>query len=48
VFYDSSTHKSLPVIEGKVELGTWQSLLLVETDIYPRERTINIQVMGEV
>lgn len=40
--------KTLPVIEGKVELGTWQSLLFVETDVYPRERTINIQVMGEV
>ncbi len=40
--------KTLPVIEGKVEFGTWQSLLFVETDVYPRERTINIQVMGEV
>ena len=39
--------KTLPVIGGQVEFGTWQSLLFVETDVYPRERTIIIQVMGE-
>ncbi len=39
--------KTLPVIDGQVEFGTWQSLLFVETDVYPRERTIIIQVMGE-
>jgi secondary thiamine-phosphate synthase enzyme len=40
--------KTLPVIDGKVEFGIWQSLLFVETDVYPRERTIIIQVMGEL
>jgi secondary thiamine-phosphate synthase enzyme len=39
--------KTLPVIDGKVEFGTWQSLLFVETDVYPRERAVIIQVMGE-
>jgi secondary thiamine-phosphate synthase enzyme len=39
--------KTLPVINGCVEFGTWQSLLYVETDVYPRERTVIIQVMGE-
>jgi secondary thiamine-phosphate synthase enzyme len=39
--------KTLPVIEGKVQFGTWQSLLFVETDVYPRERLIIIQVIGE-
>jgi secondary thiamine-phosphate synthase enzyme len=39
--------KTLPVIDGCVEFGTWQSLLYVETDVYPRERTVIIQVMGE-
>jgi len=39
--------KTLPVINGRVELGTWQSLLFVETDVYPRNRIIMIQVMGE-
>ena len=39
--------KTLPIVEGEVVFGTWQSLLYVETDVYPRERTILIQVMGE-
>ena len=39
--------KTLPVIDGRVEFGTWQSLLFVETDVYPRERKIVIQVIGE-
>ena len=39
--------KTLPVINGRVEFGTWQSLLFVETDVYSRKRTIIIQVMGE-
>ena len=38
--------KTLPVVGGKVEFGTWQSLLFVETDVYPRKRTIIIQVLG--
>ncbi len=39
--------KTLPVVDGQVVFGTWQSLLYVETDVYPRERTVIIQVMGE-
>lgn len=39
--------KTLPIINGRVEFGTWQSLLFVETDVYPRDRTVIIQVMGE-
>ncbi|MBN1245468.1 YjbQ family protein [Candidatus Bathyarchaeota archaeon] len=39
--------KTLPVIDGRVEFGTWQSLLFVETDVYPRQRTLIIQVIGE-
>ncbi len=39
--------RTLPVMNGRVELGTWQSLLFVETDVYPRRRTVIVQVMGE-
>jgi secondary thiamine-phosphate synthase enzyme len=39
--------KTLPVIAGKVEFGTWQSLMFVETDVHPRRRTLIFQVMGE-
>ena len=39
--------KTLPIIDGQVAFGTWQSLLFVETDVYQRERTVIIQVIGE-
>lgn len=39
--------KTLPVIEGRVTLGSWQSLLYVETDVHPRRRTVIVQVFGE-
>jgi len=39
--------KTLPIVNGGIEFGTWQSLLFVETDVYPRERTLIIQIMGE-
>jgi secondary thiamine-phosphate synthase enzyme len=39
--------KTMPVVDGRVEFGTWQSLLFVETDVYPRKRTVIIQVLGE-
>ena len=42
-----SPDKTLPLVDGQVTFGTWQSLLFVETDIYPRKRTVIIQVMGE-
>lgn len=39
--------KTLPVIDGRVEFGTWQSLMFVETDVHPRRRTVIIQILGE-
>jgi secondary thiamine-phosphate synthase enzyme len=39
--------KTLPIVDGRVEFGTWQSLFFVETDVYPRRRTVVIQVLGE-
>jgi secondary thiamine-phosphate synthase enzyme len=42
-----SPDKTLPVIDGRVTLGTWQSILFVETDVSPRQRTVIIQVIGE-
>ena len=38
--------RTLPIVNGAVEFGTWQSLLFVETDVYPRKRTILIQIIG--
>jgi len=42
-----SPDKTLPVIDGQLALGTWQSLVFIETDVYPRQRTIIVQVIGE-
>jgi len=39
--------KTIPIIDGRVEFGTWQSLIFVETDIHPRRRIVIIQVIGE-
>jgi len=39
--------RTLPIINGKVELGTWQSLLFIETDVYPRRRSVIVQILGE-
>jgi secondary thiamine-phosphate synthase enzyme len=39
--------KTLPVVDEHIEFGTWQSLFFVETDVYPRRRTVIIQVLGE-
>ena len=37
--------KVLPVEDGKIKLGTWQSVFLLELD-GPRNRSVIIQVMG--
>lgn len=42
-----SPDKTLPIIDGKLVLGTWQSLLYIETDVHPRRRTVIIQVLGD-
>ncbi|PVX23182.1 MAG: hypothetical protein CW691_11360 [Candidatus Bathyarchaeum sp.] len=42
-----SPDKTLPVMDGQAIFGTWQSLVFVETDVYPRQRTIIMQVLGE-
>jgi len=39
--------KTVPVIDGHAKLGTWQSVIFLETDVYPRKREIIVQVMGE-
>lgn len=42
-----SPDKTVPIINGQAILGTWQSLVFVETDVYPRQRTIIMQAIGE-
>ena len=42
-----SPDKTLPIIDGQAIFGTWQSLVFVETDVYPRQRTLIMQALGE-
>lgn len=42
-----SPDRTLPLIDGQIVLGTWQSLVFVETDVHPRQRTVIVQVLGE-
>ena len=38
---------TLPFIDKKLALGTWQQIILVDFDNRPRSRTVIVQVMGE-
>jgi secondary thiamine-phosphate synthase enzyme len=38
--------ETVPVREGRLELGTWQQLVLVDFDDRPRQRTVVVQVIG--
>ena len=37
----------IPVIDGKLTLGTWQQVVLMDFDNRPRERRIIVQIFGE-
>lgn len=37
----------VPVAEGRLTLGTWQRIALVDFDTGPRNREVVLQVMGE-
>jgi len=39
---------TVPIVEGRMQLGTWQQIILVDFDNRPRERDIVIQVTGDV
>ena len=38
---------TIPVVGGRLALGTWQQIVLVEFDTGPRERHVVVQTMGE-
>lgn len=40
-----SGSESIPVVDGKMVLGQWQSVLLLDLD-GPRDRTVGVQLMG--
>jgi secondary thiamine-phosphate synthase enzyme len=38
---------SVPIVEGRLQLGTWQQIVLVDFDTRARTRSYLIQVLGE-
>lgn len=38
--------ESVPVSDGRLSLGTWQQLVLIDFDDHPRERTVVVQVVS--
>lgn len=38
---------SVPVIAGRLALGTWQQIILIDFDTRPRTRTVICQMVGE-
>ena len=38
---------SVPVVDGRLQLGTWQQIVLVDFDTHPRTRSYLIQILGE-
>ncbi|YAF93943.1 MAG: secondary thiamine-phosphate synthase enzyme YjbQ [Nodularia sp. CChRGM 3473] len=41
-----TTSEVVPIVDGKLALGTWQSVLFFELD-GPRKRTVFLQISGE-
>ena len=37
--------ETIPLVEGRLVLGTWQQLVLVDFDDRPRTRTVTVQVV---
>jgi secondary thiamine-phosphate synthase enzyme len=37
--------ETIPVVDGRLTLGTWQQIVLLDFDDRPRERTLSVQVV---
>lgn len=37
----------IPIIDGKLALGTWQQVVFIDFDVRPRQREIVVQVVGQ-
>lgn len=38
---------SVPIISGKMALGTWQQIVFIELDVKPRGRELVVQIVGD-
>jgi secondary thiamine-phosphate synthase enzyme len=38
--------ETIPVVDGRLALGTWQQVVLIDFDDRPRQRTVTVQVLS--
>jgi len=38
--------ESVPIVDGRLMLGTWQQVVLIDFDDRPRSRTVTVQVVS--
>ena len=38
--------ETVPIVDGRLALGTWQQLVLLDLDTRPRERTVHVTVLS--
>jgi secondary thiamine-phosphate synthase enzyme len=38
---------TVPVLDGRLALGTWQQIVLIDFDTRPRQRRVVVQIIGE-
>jgi secondary thiamine-phosphate synthase enzyme len=38
---------TVPIVDGRLTLGTWQQIVVLDFDTRPRRREVVVQVMGE-
>jgi secondary thiamine-phosphate synthase enzyme len=38
--------ETIPVVDGRLALGTWQQIVLIDFDDRPRRRTVTVQVLS--
>ena len=38
--------ETIPIVDGRLQLGTWQQVVLLDFDDRPRRRTVTVQVLS--
>jgi len=38
--------ETIPIVDGRLQLGTWQQVVLIDFDDRPRQRTVTVQVLS--
>ncbi|MDP3704166.1 MAG: secondary thiamine-phosphate synthase enzyme YjbQ [Candidatus Omnitrophota bacterium] len=38
---------TVPIVDGRLQLGTWQQIVVIDFDVRPRTRSYLIQLIGE-